>query len=273
MKRVVPLRGGTLLEEVRQCARAMTRIESDGDATPAGGDEQSDATELVFVFETLMNRKMRMMLLQRDVQFEVDALEGFREISVDTLLGQDYHTLVSDEGSVTKGQVLHLTPKEMDVLDDWEDQYKRVQVSTVGGKRVWVYLLQPSKIVDRGQNVDVELNADDLSMLDMAVKTGEEILGKTNPYAAQVGEATGSGKWSWDGKKFTDPSGSVLGVPQHGGEDRLMIDAKDGSFAVTMRGNEIYYEVDNDYDGSTTPEKFVDMMNKQKGRYAGYDDV
>lgn len=146
----------------------------------------SETTELVFVFETLMNKKMRLMLLQRDVKFDVDSIKGYREISVDTAEGSDYHTLVSEPGSITKGQVLYLTPKELAVLDDWEDQYKRVQVTTEGGKKVWVYLLQFSTVVDRGQNVDVALNADDLSMLDMAIKTGEEVLGKKNPFAGQA---------------------------------------------------------------------------------------
>jgi gamma-glutamylcyclotransferase (GGCT)/AIG2-like uncharacterized protein YtfP len=140
--------------------------------------EQGEANFLVFTYETLMNRKLRKILLKREVEFDIDELEGYREIAVDTIEGDNYHTLISSEDDRVRGHVLHLTRDELGVLDAWEDQYKRVKVKTASGKDVLVYILRVSNVVDYGQNIKVDLTADDLSMLKMAQDVGDRLLGE-----------------------------------------------------------------------------------------------
>lgn len=124
----------------------------------------------VFVYETLMNKKLRGVLLKREVEHHIDALPNFKEIALETNDGSDYHTIVSKGGWETKGQVLHLTRKEVDVLDEWESQYKRVPMYLKSGERTWVYVLKISKMKDFGKNTDVELSESDLVDMEWAIK-------------------------------------------------------------------------------------------------------
>lgn len=144
-------------------------------------DEVDGDDYLVFVYETLMNRKLRKALLQREVKFDIDEIEGYKEYAVETIEGDNYHTIISSEDDRVRGHVMHLTRDEMAVVDAWEDIYKRVTIKAKSGRDVFVYVLRISAIRDHGQNVSVELNDDDIAMLKDAEATGEYVLGKKNP--------------------------------------------------------------------------------------------
>jgi hypothetical protein len=77
---------------------------------------------------------------------------------------------VSKGGWETKGQVLHLSRQDLEVLDEWESQYKRIPLYLKSGDRSWVYVLKISKMKDFGTNTDVTLTESDLADMEWAVK-------------------------------------------------------------------------------------------------------
>ena len=112
--------------------------------------------EQVFVYETLMNNKLRNRLLKRPTETVVDQLIGYREISTETLEGKDYHTLIPDEVSAVMGRRFYATQEELHKLDRWEDEYYRKKLQLLSGNRAWVYLLKVSSMKDMGHNIYAE---------------------------------------------------------------------------------------------------------------------
>lgn len=120
---------------------------------------------LVFVFETLMNQELRAKLLGRDVEFSVDSIPNYKEITTNTDGGDNYNTIVPFPGGVVNGHVLFLTPAEMSILDDWEDQYEKKQVRLSSGLKAWVYILNPEFARDYGTNTSYDLSQDDIDII------------------------------------------------------------------------------------------------------------
>jgi gamma-glutamylcyclotransferase (GGCT)/AIG2-like uncharacterized protein YtfP len=108
----------------------------------------------VFVYETLMNNKLRSRLLKRNSETHVDKLVGYREINVSTSEGENYHTLISDN-DVVMGRRFFVSPEELRILDEYEDQYTRKKMPLQSGNTAWVYFLKVKSMKDMGHNLYV----------------------------------------------------------------------------------------------------------------------
>lgn len=106
----------------------------------------------LFVYETLLNTKLRDHLLKRKIKTFVDKLVGFKEISVETNQGKYYHTIIPDT-DVVLGRRFYITPSELKNLDAWEDQYQRKLFRLGSGIRAWVYVLRKDAVKDMGHNL------------------------------------------------------------------------------------------------------------------------
>jgi len=112
--------------------------------------------EQVFVYETLMNNKLRSRLLKRPTETVVDQLIGYREISTETIEGKNYHTIIPDDASAVMGRRFYVTQEELRKLDRWEDEYHRKKVQLLSGNRAWIYFLKVSSMKDMGHNIYAE---------------------------------------------------------------------------------------------------------------------
>jgi hypothetical protein len=126
-----------------------------------GIPDLNDMFELVFVYETLIDRLVRDNIFKRDVITKEDSLENYKEVSYDTKEGQNYHTILPDMGSVVSGIILLVTPIELNTLDRWEEQYERKQVVLRSGLKSFVYVLRKDAIKQNG--VDYEKNMEGIS--------------------------------------------------------------------------------------------------------------
>ena len=109
-------------------------------------------TDQVFVYATLLNPKLRQKLLKRDPDTYIDKLAGFREISVDSIEGENYHTLIPDE-NIVLGRRFFVTPKELHILDRYEEQYIRKKVRLKSGNFAWVYFLKIASMKNEGRDL------------------------------------------------------------------------------------------------------------------------
>lgn len=115
----------------------------------------------VFVFETLLDKELRKKLLGRDVSYTKDSLANYKEITTNTVEGDDYNTLIPSAGDEVKGHVLELTKEELDMFDEWESQYDRKMVKLVSGVMAYVYLLKIEYMKDYGTTFDPPPPEDD----------------------------------------------------------------------------------------------------------------
>lgn len=127
--------------------------------------DQNPRTAPVFVFETLMNKKLQELLLGKIVHQEEDSIKNWKEISVETKEGKDYHTIVPSLGDIVKGQALYVSQDDISKLDTWEDQYERKVCILSSGVKGYVYITKVEDMKDFGQNTSVELNDDDLALI------------------------------------------------------------------------------------------------------------
>ena len=109
----------------------------------------------VFVYETLLNEKIRKKILKRDVSTYVDRLIGYREVNIESNEGPNHHTLLPDETSSVTGKRFAVTPKELKALDIWEDEYARKKVQLTSGTIAWVYFLKIQNMSNKGRNLDI----------------------------------------------------------------------------------------------------------------------
>ena len=70
-----------------------------------------------FVFETLMDEKVRTAVLKEGVEEQVDSIPNFKEVNVESEGGPDYHTIVPELGNFVKGKILFVTKEQLDKLD------------------------------------------------------------------------------------------------------------------------------------------------------------
>ena len=104
-------------------------------------------TPVVFAYATLLKRAIRNKVLKADIRTHRDVLNGWgREVDLKTKEGRDYDTLVPDRKKRVMGDWFLVTPKELMLLDKYEDEYRRKLVTLESGIRAFVYILKRSTI-------------------------------------------------------------------------------------------------------------------------------
>jgi len=98
--------------------------------------------QLVFVYQTLLDKETRKDVIGREVHYKVGILPKYKEVDK----GDGYHTIIKDENSNVKGEILFLNEDELEKLDDYESKYHRKRLKTIdfetnGDRLTWVYIL------------------------------------------------------------------------------------------------------------------------------------
>ncbi len=95
--------------------------------------------EKLFVYGTLKDPVIRRKAVGRAFSGAPDSLKGWRktEFFVD---GEDYPVIVPDEDGIVDGLIFEVTPAELKTLDDYEEEYKRIEVVLKSGARAWAYV-------------------------------------------------------------------------------------------------------------------------------------
>ena len=109
-----------------------------------------DAVHLLFTYGTLRDPDVQQSLFGRVVPVEADSMPGFRldyititDAAVIAASGSDRHPILrtAERTDVVAGACLHLTDEELAAADRYEvDDYTRIQVTLVSGRRAWVYV-------------------------------------------------------------------------------------------------------------------------------------
>lgn len=114
------------------------------EAPAAGGDEggasaAQGADVLVFAYGTLLDERVQRRIIGRPVPSLPDTLVGYSKAALRLRHGV-YAIAVPDDAGRIEGGVLHVTPRELELMDLYEGpQYERVQVELASGKKAWVY--------------------------------------------------------------------------------------------------------------------------------------
>lgn len=108
--------------------------------------------EWVFVYSTLMNKKLRSKILKKETDEIDDTLSGYKAISVNSDEGKDFHTLIKDPKDEVLGKRFRISDKDLKKLDAWEDEYKRVFIILNSGITAWVYILKKENFKDVGHS-------------------------------------------------------------------------------------------------------------------------
>lgn len=118
----------------------------------------------VFVYETLMDSKLWDLVMGElgDQQGEPDQIYGYREVSVDTVDGPDYHTIIKDPDGLVHGLVYKIKPEGLDHLNRWESQYEPRLFLLHSGKKAYVYVLKTEAMKDYGQNTSFTSTPEEL---------------------------------------------------------------------------------------------------------------
>ena len=107
----------------------------------------------VFVYETLLDKGLRRKLLKKMLLPHPDHIIGYREISVESNEGTNYHTLVVDKTSSVLGLRFEISDYELHILDQWEDQYSRKKLLLHSGNMAWIYFLKVENMANKGHNL------------------------------------------------------------------------------------------------------------------------
>ena len=99
----------------------------------------------LFVYGTLLDEKIRHMVLGRPSALFPGKLKGFSKSSL-TIDGTTYPMLIEapESSKVIEGGYFELTDQELEKTDAYETSaYRRKQVMLENGIRVWVYYQHP----------------------------------------------------------------------------------------------------------------------------------
>lgn len=95
--------------------------------------------EALFVYGTLREGGIQERVIGRLAPGELDALEGYRKSTI-KISGRTYPIISPREGSVIWGEVLMLTPEELNKTDKYEGSaYVRRKITLRSGKTAWAY--------------------------------------------------------------------------------------------------------------------------------------
>ncbi len=96
--------------------------------------------ENLFVYGTLRDREIQKSVFGRIAVLKPTVLEGYSksEIVVD---GMTYPALIPDKNNFVEGFVMSVTPKELELIDEYEtNAYRRVMVFLRSKQKAWVYI-------------------------------------------------------------------------------------------------------------------------------------
>lgn len=109
-------------------------------------------TDVVFVYETLRDPRIRYKALHHLKDASPGSIVGYREVSVNTKEGANYHTIIPFVKSAVAGNFFEVSNEELRDLDGWESQYHRHKVLVYptdqngGPLKAWTYVLKPEAI-------------------------------------------------------------------------------------------------------------------------------
>jgi gamma-glutamylcyclotransferase (GGCT)/AIG2-like uncharacterized protein YtfP len=94
----------------------------------------------LFIYGSLQNNEVQMHLFGRLCPKEDATLEDYKMVDFLDNDNQIYPTIEKEKGSSVVGKLITLTEEELKKADNYEGgQYKRIEVTLVGGQRTWVY--------------------------------------------------------------------------------------------------------------------------------------
>lgn len=98
--------------------------------------------EKLFVYGTLQDEEVQILLIGHTLQGTIDSLSGYQ---IDDTLLPPYPVAMPDVSGVIKGQVLAISSAELAKLDAYEgEHYIRICVELFSGQESWVYIGNPS---------------------------------------------------------------------------------------------------------------------------------
>ncbi len=96
-------------------------------------------TEQLFVYGTLMDPIVQFAVFGRATEGKPDKLPNYRKSRI-RLGGRVYPIVKPAAGSSVEGQVITVSPTELNRIDHYEGEaYRRTKVTLVSGRRAWVY--------------------------------------------------------------------------------------------------------------------------------------
>jgi gamma-glutamylcyclotransferase (GGCT)/AIG2-like uncharacterized protein YtfP len=105
------------------------------------GMTMAENTETLFVYGTLHDPKVQLLLIGRRLNSTPDVLLKYRR---DTELFPPYPVAVVDADGYINGWVLRVNADELERLDNYEgENYIRVRVALASGLHAWVYTASP----------------------------------------------------------------------------------------------------------------------------------
>lgn len=96
----------------------------------------------LFIYETLLDETLLQQLLNHPVVLTPFTISGLKEVSKNLSSSKtNYHTLVRSVGSKAKGAVFEASDEDIQILDDWEEEYTRIELKMKSGLVVEIYIL------------------------------------------------------------------------------------------------------------------------------------
>ena len=211
----------------------------------------------VFVYETLLNQTLLSKILKRQADTQKDKLLGYREISMESKEGDNYHTLIRDKEDFVLGKRFCVSREELKRLDSWEQGYYRKKVKLGSGNISWVYILKTSEMADKGHNITVP----------SYTSTKAELGDWSNSWI----HYTDVNKLGINPKQFhQDPAGIYL-FPEDFKTKGTIWKEKKFKIFVTINSNSKILDL-----SKTTPEdrkKILDELNVRYAEEKAYDDL
>ena len=94
----------------------------------------------LFIYGSLQNNEVQMHLFGRLHPGRKATLEDYKLVDFLDSDNQVYPTIEKEKGLSVVGKLITLSDEELKKADDYEGgQYKRIEVTLVGGQRAWVY--------------------------------------------------------------------------------------------------------------------------------------
>ncbi len=97
------------------------------------------ATEALFCYGSLLDGKVRQEAIGHAVDAgSLQSLGGYTRQKVHR--PKHAFTIVAHPGMNVAGEVFHLTPAELQSVDNWEEDYRRTKVTLANGQEAWAYV-------------------------------------------------------------------------------------------------------------------------------------